>query len=246
MALRPVVRFAGKVSKHGNDPSECEDSFCIGEGTFAVSDGASDGIYSDVWARILCDSYCRETRQHWSIDEFSEWVSCRRRTEWQEWHERVSVKDLPWFAREKLRNGSYATFAGLRFEADLSGDWEACSYGDACLFVVRHDALLHSLPLTSSEAFNNSPPLLATLGDVLLEHVQIVRHQAEPGDSFYLATDALAQWFLAAHARGDKPWIAFDFDTEGDLARFVTECRAENLLKNDDVTLVWIEMRVQE
>lgn len=248
MPLLPVVTFAGKIPKHGNDPSECEDSFCIGEGTFAVSDGASDGIYSDVWARILAESFCRESRQHWNADDFSEWVACRRRMEWQDWQEQVGAKDLPWFAREKLRNGSFATFAGVRFASDTGGEWEACSYGDACLFVVRNDAVLLSSPITSSEAFNNNPPLLATLGDVVPEHVRIVTGIAEPGDIFYLATDALAQWFLAETERGEKPWIAFDTGilTDADLQSFVAEYREQKVLKNDDVTLVSIAMRVQE
>lgn len=247
MSLRPVVRFAGKIPKHGNEPSECEDSFCIRENTFAVSDGASDGIYSDVWARILAESYCHETRQHWSSEDFSQWVSCLRRSEWQEWHDKVAAKDLPWFAREKLRNGSFATFAGVSFASDLSGAWEACSYGDACLFIVRNNAVLLSFPLTSSDAFNNNPPLLATLADVIPTHVQIVSGFAEPGDSFYLATDALAQWFLAETERSEKPWIAFDTGilTDADLQSFVAEYREQRVLKNDDVTLVSIEMQAQ-
>ncbi len=250
MPLRPVVRFAGKVPKRGNDPSECEDSFSLGDATFAfaVSDGASDGIYSDVWARILTESYCRDNSESWSIDDFSEWVSSCRRIEWQDWHQRLEATDLPWFAREKLRNGSFATFAGLRFAPDLSGAWEACLYGDACLFVVRNDALLFSFPLASSDDFNNSPPLLATLREPSPEHVRLERDQAEAGDNFYLVTDALAQWFLAEHERGDKPWIAFNTGvlTDEDLASFVTESRGHKLLRNDDVTLVSIEVRVQE
>jgi hypothetical protein len=248
MFLRPVIRFAGKFSKHGNDLSECEDSFARGDLTFAVADGASDGIYSDIWARILADSYCREGPQQWTSDQFAEWITCRPRMEWQEFHDTVAAKSLPWFAREKLRQGSFATFAGISFASDLSGAWQACSYGDACLFVVRNDALLLAFPIASSDSFNNSPPLIATLGDVLPEHVRIEAGLAQPGDSFYLATDALAQWFLAETEHGDKPWMAFDtgISNDADLKSFVTEYREQKRLKNDDVTLVSIEIRVQE
>jgi hypothetical protein len=90
--------------------------------------------------------------------------------------------------------------------------------------------------------------LLATLGDVVPEHVRIVADQAEPGDYFYLMTDALAQWFLSEHERGEKPWQAFNTGilNNDDLIAFVAECRDQRNLKNDDVTLVSIEMRVQE
>ena len=248
MSLRPVVRFAGRVPKHGNDLSECEDSFCVADTTFAIADGASDGIYSHVWARILAESYCQQGQQLWNADTFSEWVNCRRRMEWDKWHAQVAAKELPWFAREKLRNGSFATFAGLTFATDLSGAWEACSYGDACLFIVRNDAILHSFPVTSSEAFGNNPPLIATLTGVTPEHIQILSGRAEAGDRFYLVTDALAQWFLAESERDEKPWAAFDTGilTDDDLKSFVNDYRGQKLLKNDDVTLIAIEVQVQQ
>lgn len=247
MPLRPVVRFAGTVPKQGNDPCECEDSFCVADSSFAVADGASDGIYSDVWARILANSYCRETPANWNSDAFSEWIARRPRIEWEEWQTEVSAKELPWFAREKLRNGSFATLAGVTFAPDLTGAWQACSYGDACLFVVRNDSLLHSFPITSSESFGNNPPLIPTLTGVSTEYFQIINGCAEAGDRFYLTTDALAQWFLAEVERNEKPWVAFDTGilSDDDLKSFVNEYRGHKLLKNDDVALIAIEVQVQ-
>ena len=247
MPLRPVVRFAGRVSKQGNDLSECEDSFCVAEASFAVADGASDGIYSDVWARILADSYCQEAPDDWNSQTFAEWIACRSRIEWEGFQTEVSAKDLPWFAREKLRNGSFATLAGVRFAPDLTGAWQACSYGDACVFVVRNDLLLHSFPVNSSESFGNSPPLISTLTHISPEHFKTLAGLAEAGDRFYLATDALAQWFLSEVERNEKPWVAFDTGifSDDDLKSFVSEYRGYKLLKNDDVTLIAIEVQAQ-
>ena len=65
---------------------------------------------------------------------------------------------------------------------------------------------------------------------------------AHEGDRFYLATDALAEWFLRRQARGEQPWVAFDgVTTLEDFQLLVSTFRASGDLRNDDVTLVSIE-----
>jgi hypothetical protein len=68
----------------------------------------------------------------------------------------------------------------------------------------------------------------------------------ERGDSFYLATDAIAAWFLRANEIGGRPWEALrDMDTvdaELDFAGWVDERRDLGEMHNDDTTLVRIEM----
>lgn len=248
MRLRPFVRFAGKVPKNGNSHLECEDSFRVTEAAFAVADGASDAIYSDVWSGILADSYCRTSEAHsWDAEHFSDWIAgCR--SEWRRWEEQLADKELPWFVREKLQSGSFATFAGLSFSPDRSGAWKAFAYGDACLFVVRGDALALSFPLTASDQFDNAPSLISTVRHLTDDRIRVAEGIACPGDRFYLVTDALAQWFLADYERGEKPWIAFDYGISGDaeLDLFVTEVRERRSLKNDDVTLVSLEVLTDE
>jgi hypothetical protein len=66
---------------------------------------------------------------------------------------------------------------------------------------------------------------------------------ARVGDAFYLATDALAHWFLAEHERGHKPWTTLaGVAASRTLDTFVAEARAARALKNDDVTLVAVDM----
>jgi hypothetical protein len=62
------------------------------------------------------------------------------------------------------------------------------------------------------------------------------------GDRLWLMTDALAAWFLAEHEAGGAPWRELDERTADDFADWVAGRRADGRLKNDDVTLVAIEV----
>ncbi len=64
-------------------------------------------------------------------------------------------------------------------------------------------------------------------------------------DVFFLMTDALACWFFKERERGNQPWTLLrDLDTCGPISfeKFVTDVRAEGRMKNDDVTLVRIDV----
>jgi hypothetical protein len=66
------------------------------------------------------------------------------------------------------------------------------------------------------------------------------------GDRFFLMTDALAEWFLRRHERQGKPWQALArrlATSDAALTRFVERLRKKNELKNDDVTLVRIDLK---
>ena len=63
------------------------------------------------------------------------------------------------------------------------------------------------------------------------------------GDLFFMATDALGQWFLAQHAAGAKPGVALDdLKTEAAFVAFIADLRQERLIRNDDVTLLTIRL----
>jgi hypothetical protein len=98
-------------------------------------------------------------------------------------------------------------------------------------------------------AFSYQPPLLASRGaddDALRRHISMKANDWERGDSFYLATDALAAWFLRAIEAEGRPWEPLrDLDTldaELDFAEWVDEQRDLGEMHNDDTTLVRIDM----
>lgn len=66
-----------------------------------------------------------------------------------------------------------------------------------------------------------------------------------PEDQFLLMTDALACWFLKEFERGRKPWSIFKEAEANDEASFrelIVKLRSEGAIKNDDVTLMKIEL----
>jgi hypothetical protein len=237
-----MVIFAGRLQKAGNKPSECEDYACSATWTFAVADGASEASYSHVWAEIIAKRFCRSDPLQWVQQDLAEWVNqCRRA--WSGWEGILRQRDLPWFAREKLQAGSFAAIVGLSFSRTGDGTWQAVAYGDSCAFWVRNDELHGSFPLHNSSDFGISPPLLSTNTSSDVHHPAFLAGSAQVGDRVYLATDAIAQWFLRDYERNGKPWIVFDgIGSRYELELMARDYRATGDLRNDDIALIALEV----
>jgi hypothetical protein len=107
-----------------------------------------------------------------------------------------------------------------------------------------------AFPLTRSEDFGNQPKLLNSL-----PQADNWQHQAPlqdgsqwlPGDRFLLVTDALAQWFLNRYEGGHQPWQFLEClvappATDEAFVSWIDQLRDESGLRNDDVTLVVIDL----
>jgi Protein phosphatase 2C len=236
-----MMTFAGMTPKRGHDAADCEDHFSTGGLRFAVADGASDSGYSQVWARMLADSFCDLPSAASTPAELDAWLAACR-DEWRRWAGERAGGALPWFARETLRTGAFATFVGIAFSPGQDeAVWHAVACGDACVFVVRDDALAAAFPLDDPGAFDDPPPLVPTAARLTSYGLQTATGTAEVGDSFFLVTDALARWFLTAIDRGDKPWARLsDVRTAADLDVLVSSARDARALRNDDVTLMTV------
>jgi hypothetical protein len=243
-----LLTFAGMTPKLGNRAEECEDQFSASGRRFAVADGASESGYSQMWARILAEAFCRTETADCTPVDLESWLDeCRG--EWKRWAGERALHDLPWFARETLRDASFATFVGLVFprgrDEKTAAAWHAVACGDACLFLVRDDRLAGAFPLVDSGAFDNTPELVTTSPGS--DRMRLAMGTAQLGDAFYLVTDALARWFLVDHARGEKPWMALDrVRTPRDLEHFVAVSRKSRAIRNDDVTLMSIAIVADE
>ncbi len=238
--LRPAILFAATAVRQGNDPSECEDRLACAGTRFAVADGASEGSYSHVWARLLVDAFC--AADHHGQHAAGEWLAVAR-GRWRRWAEEASERDLPWFTRDALRHGAFAAFVGIAFPDRTLPAWTAMSCGDACVFLVRGAELVCTFPLSAGSAFTTAPPLVASSPGAAGDRFEYVHGTARPGDRFYLVTDALAHWFLAAHESGGAPWLDLDaVSSRHRFERFVAEERATGALRNDDVALLTIAL----
>ncbi len=239
------------VQKAGSSSSEYEDAFCPNVSIqetgdhfrFAIADGATESSFAGLWARILVASF---------VSSRNNGVRSILDAGRQQWAREVGGRTLPWYAAAKLEKGAFSSFLGLTLCSRQELEyvvWTAEAVGDSCLFQVRNDRVLVRFPLESAVEFGSSPFLLSSVGedDDVGGHVRRASGDCHEGDTFYLMTDALACWFMTEEEAGRFPWYIFrDLKTESQIETFselIERLRKEGVLKNDDTTLMRIEIR---
>lgn len=241
-----VTIDAFSCPKEGNEESDYEDAWSYKERPegprVAIADGATESSFSQLWARLLVQSYTRSPRPHGT--EFFKKLEAPRRV----WHRHVKTKDLPWYAKEKAGLGAFAAFIGVKVDTTESS-WEAIAVGDCCLFhldLSRHGMrLLQAFPLTQSADFGMSPFLLGTSRERSEEvepHIRLSSGFLRPGDSLFLASDALAAWMLMREEIGKSIWeMMGSINSQSKFGAFVRLARKRGL-HNDDTTLVKVTL----
>ena len=230
--------------------------------TVAVADGASESMLAGAWAGRLTRAVGGLAGQELGADVLAERI-CGAAARWPAYvnryvrrRERLG-RPIAWYEESKLEQGAFATLLGVSFsrimgpESDNGdgdadrGTWSAAALGDSCGFQVRDARLVQAFPIESSADFDTSPHLAGTRAPdrELLEARAVTRRGTWlPGDVFYLATDAAAQWFLAETEAGRRPWRQIDefFDVSAyeDSRAWLDELRADRRMRNDDVTIV--------
>ena len=246
------------LPKWGNDPEEYEDAFRVaypkrigasgcGVARIAVSDGASESAFAREWANALTDAFVARPLALCGLteDALDVWL----RPAQEAWRSEIPWDRLPWHGEAKARAGAFATFLGLTIGAapDSSGrlSWQSLAVGDSCLFVIRDDRLWLSFPLEDASQFNDNPALICSnpdnAGD-LWDGVRLQSGECATGDLFILASDALACWFLLETAVGEKPWTSLAALDSSGWDAWVGERRRGGRMRNDDMTLVMIEV----
>jgi hypothetical protein len=237
------------LAKRGNAADEYEDAFAgdPGRGRFAVADGASESSFAAEWARLLADGFVASPGRPWRD---TDWLAPLRRR----WAAAVDGRPLPWYAEAKREQGAFATFLGICFRPPRRGRkaavWRALAVGDSCLFRTRKGRLRQASPVTRAADFNNLPALLGSRerpADTPAGAVQRLRGRWRPGDRFLLMTDALAEWYLRQTEEGGRPAegvgrLLAEDAPEGAFAAWVEEGRERHGLRNDDVTLLIIDL----
>jgi hypothetical protein len=212
---------------------------------FAVADGATDSVFAKAWAKIITGAFIKGRLNPLDIQ------SCLPRLS-KAWLHLVTKPGLPWYVEEKLQYGAFAALVGLTLNDKIpeedAGRWHAIAVGDSCLFHVRDEALLASFPLESSGSFNNRPYLISTRTakpEDIAAHVKLAEGEWQEGDTFYLMTDALACYVLREAESGQRPWktmLNLSSGRTDDFEAWIKKLRANDGLRNDDVTLYRIEI----
>jgi hypothetical protein len=237
--------------KEGNSDAQYEDAWAASAAneasgiiratphlTIAVSDGASAAIFARDWARRLVTAFTTGDTGAAATEAQIEEIAAR---EGSFWRADVEQKATSWHAQEKLETGSAATLLVLSLFAD-ERKWSAFAVGDVCLFVVRGGKLKYAFPVPKSAGFDDRPALLSTEARAALPPVKRFGTTAEPGDRFLLMTDALAAWFLTDFEKKHRPWEILPSDPEA-FAAFVQKERDAATMKNDDATMIDIQVR---
>lgn len=239
------LRWKGfRVPKDGNAPEECEDALACrrATGRFAVADGASESGFAGVWAQCLVESFAE------GIKPLSNLLATAR----AKWDRTVRPRATSWHAEAKFEEGAFATFLSLRLGRSKSEQvwrWSARARGDSCLFHVRMNCLLVSFPQQLSSEFDSRPQLLGSRSAFsrVADRLRKVGGDCLPGDLFFLLTDALALWFLTQIEQGRQPWQSLDeIRSRDEFSSWVHARRSDGSLRNDDVAMVSIRVKVKK
>jgi hypothetical protein len=224
-----------------------------------IADGASESMLARRWARHLVKAFCAASENVTRGDGFTAAYKEACGT----WGEEVARyrreredrgSPVQWYQEAAMAKGAHATVLAAEFSwtDHGNGQWTAAAFGDACLFHVSGGQLPRAFPAKHSSEFGDQPPLLCSDGSSTERLATLLAEDASPyaqEDVCYLATDALAAWFLRSHEAGNEAWgearKKLDTATEpGKLAfrNFVRTARGEGHLKNDDTTLVRVDL----
>jgi hypothetical protein len=250
MTWRVLIRHF-ILPKEGSAAEECEDAVAFDAGSlrFAVADGATEAFDARRWAARLAAEWVGAVRAPLTAEEFGPWL--KEQGEWL--HASWEGRKLSWYAEEKRRAGSYAAFVGLRLETGgCRMNWRALALGDSCLVQRRGGEMFATFPLSRSEEFGTTPPLVPSseaLREAALARLVEREGRAEPGDTFLLMTDALSAWYFDAAARRDPAAERFDSllaaSENGSLSDLVRRERAAARMKDDDVAVVRVTLKYE-
>jgi hypothetical protein len=228
--------------KRGSAEREYEDAIAAGAGPafprrLAIADGASESSFARLWATLLVDAYAGGALTAGTLLDGLAPLQ-------QRWHAEVTARPLPWYASEKARAGAFAALVGLTLHED--GTWQAVAAGDCCTLHLRADRLLCSFPLESAAAFDNRPRLLSSNPERNQGLDADIRHACGrflPGDAFLLMSDALAAHVLRRLLDERCPLArTLPFRRPRAFRRWVEARRNDRSLRNDDVSLLWVEV----
>ena len=222
---------------------DCADNYAVYKNThkFAVSDGVSKSFFPKIWSEILVTNFVERT----NLKQVELIKVCQ-----EQWQKRideiVSLPDTKWFTKSQYnrKDPALATFVGLQF-FEKEKKWSASALGDSFFFFVPmgyKDYQKELVKLSSKVEpieFDNFPDYLTSIGD---------SHKGRPieksgnlrNGTFYLMTDALAEWFIneGENAIGKITL----WKSQADFERFITQAIDDNHLTNDDCAILCIEL----
>lgn len=193
-----ICKIRGYIaSKKSELYSDCADDYAlnIDHHKFAISDGVSKSFFPKVWSEILVRKYVG--KKDWVEDNFID--ECQK--DWQSKIDHiVSRPETRWFTKSQYNRNepALATFVGLQF-IESQQKWIAQALGDSFLFFIPENSNKIETKLSSKTEpikFDNFPDYLSSIGSSHKGEKKLIKAGKIQAGTFYLMTDALAEWFL--------------------------------------------------
>lgn len=236
------IRIKGFItSKKSELYSDCADNYAINQenNKFAISDGVSKSFFPKVWSDILVKKYVDQ--KDWKDEEFI--IECQK--EWQaKIDEIVSQSDVKYYTRNAYNRKApaLATFVGLQFlESDQK--WIAQALGDSFLFFIPKGSTEIEIKLSTKPepiVFDNFPDYLSSIGISHKGDKKPIKGEKIKEGTFYLMTDALAEWFLLNTEQAKQ--TLDNIKTQEQYLETIANERNANRLNDDDSAVLILEL----
>lgn len=210
--------------------------------TVAISDGATQGFASGIWAGILTDEFV--ARPTFNPNQFGAFLLKQCSHKFAAYIDNMPVtadKNMARLLDTKKKEGGYATFIGLQI-IDNHTCKVICT-GDSNLFHLS-GSQINALPSNTLEGLNNAS------GFINSEHIRNDKFDAGvlvnynfpivAGDEIYLATDAVSR-YLFKNISEIKDIGNIDHFEQ--LLSFAESRWKKGSLEKDDLTLVKISFK---
>lgn len=229
------------TSKKSELYSDCADNYAINKehNKFAVSDGVSKSFFPKIWSDILVNKYVNQ--KDWKNEEFI--IECQK--EWQsKIDEIVNQPETKWFTKSQYnrKDPALATFVGLQFlESDQK--WIAQALGDSFLFFIPKDSNKIEIQLSSKPepvVFDNFPDYFSSISIHPQKGKVKIKERPMVEGTFYLMTDALAEWFLLNTEQAKQ--TLDNIKTQEQYLETIANERNANRLNDDDSAVLILEL----
>lgn len=224
---------------------DCADRYAYNtdQNKFALSDGVSKSFFPKIWADVLVNQWVQSKE----FEEFEFIKNCQKN--WlNQVTEIVEKPDARWFTKNAFNRNEpgLATFVSLQFfRRKDDWCWKANALGDSFLFFIPKDFKDFDVEIISHSSksepivFDNFPDYLSSRGNNHKGEKKTIEKPLSVG-TFYLLTDALAEWFLEQKENAINKIKVWQSQT--DFERFVNEERLNKNLGNDDSAILIIEI----
>ncbi|MFH3608297.1 hypothetical protein WAH46_11305 [Acinetobacter baumannii] len=240
------VIFQGTHPKEIGEEKANEDSFAFSKDLtkFILCDGASESYNSQLWAKIICDSFikCDDIDDNWLNNAAKKYVL------------QHDFNNMSWSQLSAYQRGSFTTFSSINLDF-INKKIITRLFGDSFIFFFKKNNGKYKYHQTFDiPNFHLNPILLSTkieLNDLIDFDKENSNHYLEipilPNDESIIAictTDALADWFFRAMTVIDHNKLINIFLNINDrkFNKLVRVSRNRGSLKVDDTTLVILEI----